>query len=123
MDNKKADNIVLEYKQKINEVDNRLDEEKKKLKKLNQIQNDIDSLSKNINKCIDLLSKSMKGPGINNMFSNMSDSNKLMHIKASSAIENEFQETNKKIYNLYGEKDKIIKENRNKYNQEEIKKG
>ena len=111
-DKRKADNRTISVRQRVNEVDDRLDDEKSKLQKLSNMQESVEAIAKNMDKCIELLSKSMKGPTTDNMFSDMSNSNKTFYTKASINIENEEMATRKNINELYKEKDKILIENR-----------
>ena len=105
MDAKKADNEIIELKNRINELDNKMQEE-------------IDNLSRNIDACIDFLSKSIKGGSICNTFNNMSETNTMLHIKTVRTIQDETEDTQKHINKLYGEKESAIKEERNKYKKE-----
>lgn len=114
MEKKKADNRTVNTKQKIKEIDDRLDIERKKLQKLDDMREEIISLNKNMDKCIDLLAKSIKGPVTKSIFNDMYDSNKIFFIKANSAIDEENNISKKEINKLYQEKDKLIKENKEK---------
>ena len=111
-DNRKADNRTITVRQRVNEVDDKLDDEKSKLQKLSKMQESVEAIAKNMDKCIELLSKSMKGPTTDNMFNDMYNSNKAFYTKASINIENEEMATRKNINELYKEKDKILSENR-----------
>jgi len=112
MDNKKADNQILNTKQKINNIDNKLDLEKKHLNKIDEMHQEINSLAKDINKCVELLSKSMKGPTVNNMFQDMENTNRTFYRRATMELEQEEINIKKNINKLYKEKDAIIKEER-----------
>lgn len=118
-DNKKIDNRIITSKEKIGIIDNKIDETKKKIKNLSDMQDNVVTIAKSMNKCIDLLAKSLSGPRINNKFSDMRNSNATFLRKASSSIEEEIMNHRKVINELYKEKDTIIKENRNNYNKEE----
>ncbi len=117
--NKKIDNRILTPKEKINNIDERLDNAKKRIKNLSEMQENVEAITKSINKCIDLLSKSVKGPQVNNKFNDMRDSNKLFLVKTSASIEEETISARKDINELYKEKDRILKENKDYYNREE----
>ena len=118
---RKADNRIIENRQKINEVDNQIDDEKGRLEKLSTMQETIDSIAKNVDKCIELLSKSMKGPNTDSLFNDMYNSNKAFFKKASSNIESEETNSRKKINELYKEKEKILKDTKDYANEEKNK--
>ena len=117
-ENKKADNIIINNKKRINEIDDELSEQKKKLKKLDSMQEDVASLTRNIDKCIQLLSKSIQGPTTQNMFNDMSNTNQLFLRKTNNNIEEETMKAQHNIHKLYQEKDQILKENRDRLNKE-----
>lgn len=105
---KKIDNNIKTTKQIINEIDNKLSVEKKKIKKLDEMQETLYELNKNMTKCIELLSKSIKGPTTNNIFSDMENKNRIFYIKGSSVLDEETELSMKKIQNLYKEKSNEI---------------
>ena len=114
--NKKIDNRILTPKEKINNIDERLDNAKKRIKNLSEMQENVEAIAKSMNKCIDLLSKSINGAQVNNKFNAMRDSNKLFLIKTTASIEEETITARKAINELYKEKDILLKENKNYYN-------
>ena len=118
-DNKRIDNRILTSKEKINKIDERLDNAKRRIKNLSSMQDNVDSIAKSMNKCIDLLGKSLKGPHVSTKLSDMYNSNKLFLIYASAGIEEEKINVRRTINELYKEKDKILKEDRNEYNKNE----
>ena len=119
---KKIDNRIISTKEKINNIDNRLDVAKRKIKNLQNMQENVNSIAKSMNRCIDLLSKSIKGPTVNNKFEDMRSTNKIFYAKTTASIEEETMGIRKTINELYKEKDELLKENRQKYNQEQIQK-
>ena len=84
--------------------------EKKRLQKLDDMQEEIVALNKNLTKCIDLLSKSISGPVTNNVFNDMHNSNRLFYVKTSGIIDEESTNSKININRLYQEKDDVIKE-------------
>lgn len=114
MEHKKADNTTINLKQKINELNNMIEEEKKKIKKLDSMQEEITSLNKNMNKCIELLSKSIESPTKDNMLSDMYNSNKSLYRNLTSSLDEEAEVSKKIINKLSQEKDNLIKENKKK---------
>lgn len=111
---KKADNIILTKKQIINQIDDKLSEEKKNIKNLENIQNNYHSLNKNMSKCISLLSKSIKGPQVDSMLSEFEYNNKRFMIKTDEKIEKELKEIKKRVNKLYLEKEETIKRKKDK---------
>lgn len=116
MEEKQADNRELTVKEKVNKIDDKLDAEKKRLQKLDDMQEEIVALNKNLTKCIDLLSKSISGPVTNNVFNDMHNSNRLFYVKTSGIIDEESTNSKININRLYQEKDDVIKEERNNAN-------
>lgn len=110
----KVDNKVVDIKTQITQLDNNINNEKKKIKKLDTIHEEITSLNKSLNKCLELLSKSMGGPSVKNMLNDMYDSNKSLYINLTNKIDDEIKISMKSINKLYGEKDRIIKESKQK---------
>lgn len=104
METKKIDNIVKTQKQKINELDNKLSAEKAKLRKIDAMQDSLYELNKNMNKCIELLSKSIVGPATNRFFNDMENNNRVFYAKSSAILEEESSDTMKNINNIYKEK-------------------
>ena len=120
-DAKKADNKISFNKTQINRLDNEIDSNKSKIKTLNDMEEGFVSLSKNIEKCVELLSMSMKGNHIESKLSDISESNQVYLKKVVSTIDEEKTNANDKIKNLYDEKDRIEKEQRRLYREQEMK--
>ena len=110
MDDKNIDNKILTTKEKINKIDNKLDIEKKRIKKLDNMQENVNSINKNINHCIYLLSKSVKGTNANHIFNDMYDTNNDVTKKMNKSIDEELALSKKGVNKLYEEKEKYIKE-------------
>ena len=106
---KKADNTFLSKKDKINKIDEMLDIEKKKIKKIESLYDDFRVLNSNMDKCIDLLSKSINGPNVGVTLNNIRYSNKELFNKSNEKIDNELKIIKKKVNSLYKEKESIIK--------------
>ena len=114
MDNKKLDNEMLEPKKEIERIDNLIDDEKLRIKKIDSMQEDIVSISKSMNQCIDLLSQSIKGPQTESKYNDMRNFNKKAYINISNFFDNETELSRKKINKLYDEKESILKEKKSK---------
>lgn len=103
---KHADNTINE-KNKLNQIEKRIDEQQMKIKKIDSMQNDLFTMKKSFNNCLSLLSKSIKGKKSNYMFADMYDSNNAITTKVSSILDEERSSTNKILNDLYLEKAEI----------------
>ena len=119
---KKIDNRIISTKEKIYNVDERLDVAKKRINNLQGMQDSVNAIAKSMNRCIDLLSRSIKGPAVNNRLEDMRSTNKIFLAKSTASIEEETMAVRKEINELYKEKDRLIKENKQQYNQDQEKK-
>ena len=91
------------------------------MQELNDMQESVNEIVDNINQCIELLSKSIKGPTTENMFNDMYNTNKNFGSNVSNNIENNQLEVRKRLNELYKEKDNILEENKNNSQKEEYK--
>ncbi len=112
METKRIDNNIKESKQKINEIDNMLNIEKKKIKTLEEMKETVYELNKNLNTCISLLSKSIKGKTTDIIFNDMENANRRIYMKNNNLLEEETLDTMKKINKLYIEKNDEIEKNK-----------
>lgn len=110
-DNKKIDNQMLDkqevvnYKNKINEIDDRIDQEKSRMRELDDMEELFVSLSKNITKCVDLLNKSIKGNNISNKLNSIEENNKINFSKSIGNLEIERDEIKNNIVDLNNKKE------------------
>lgn len=119
---KKIDNRIITTKEKIYTVDEKLDVAKKRINNLHSMQDSVNAIAKSMNRCIDLLSKSIKGPTVYNRLEDMRSTNKIFLAKSTASIEEETMAVRKEINELYKEKDRLIREKKQQYNQEQEKK-
>ena len=76
---KKIDNKVLitdsieEYKNQINEVNEKIDIEKRNMNDLDDIEDIVVSLNKSFDDCISILRSSMSGPTVNNKLNSLEE--------------------------------------------------
>lgn len=108
MKNKKIDNQILEKKRILNEMDDKIDLEKKKLKQMEGIWEELISLNKNLDKCIDILSRSMQGPNLGLVYDDMRDSNKRFLVKTSGSLEEYTEILKKNIDDLSAKREEIV---------------
>lgn len=110
MEEQKKESKTDYLKKRLNEIDNKIDSEKQKMKKIDDIQEEVNALNKNLNKCIELLSISIKGSQTSRKLNEMSNGNKSFYANFSSILDNEKGSSVKKINKLNDEKDNLIKE-------------
>lgn len=120
-DTRKADNTIINHKKELDKVDEQIDIQRNKMQELNDMQESVNEIVDNINQCIELLSKSIKGPTTENMFNDMYNTNKNFGSNVSNNIENNQLEVRKRLNELYKEKDNILEENKNNSQKEEYK--
>ena len=121
-ENKKIDNkinVKVEKKDDtLLDINNRIDEQKSKLKKLEDKEELVTSISKTLEKMSEALSLSVAGNAVNYRLSEMYESNRTQRTKNSEYIEKERRAINKNIFELNKSKEKfgpeIRKEDSNK---------
>lgn len=118
MDQKIIDNDIKKSKDRINQIDNTLSIEKKKIKKLDEIQDTFYELNKNLNICIGLLAQSIKGKDTDIIFNDIENTNRKIYLKSKNSLDEETMKTMKKINNLYKEKNDEIKKSKEKKEKE-----
>lgn len=99
-----------EKDKKISELNNKIDNEKIKVKKMNEIISEMASLTRSMNKCIDLLAKSMGGKKVQVMLSDMQDNNNISQRNIVSDLESKIEQAKKEISKLSQQKENILKE-------------
>ncbi len=111
---KVADNIISERKQQIYQIEDRIDSEKNKLNKISDIEDNFIALNKSLNRCIELVSSSVKSKKNTYMYEDMRISNNTLLNRVSNTLDEERDAVNKNIKNLYSEKSKIEDEAKEK---------
>ena len=117
MEEKKADNKILENKARIKEIDSQIDVEKDKGKQLDDIEEVVVSLNKNIERCLELLGTSVKGNNFEKKLSAYQTENKINYKKNMNDIESQRELLKANINKLYNEKDELLE---NIKNEEEV---
>lgn len=119
MDFKRIDNTIINtnqedtnknIKQRINEIDDMIDIERNKIKKIDMMQQDIATLNQHLNKCIDLLSKSVKGPTTQNVFNDMYETSRSIYVNLSSTLDEVSVSSIKTINRFSKQKEELIEE-------------
>ena len=109
-----ADNIISARKQQIYQIEDRIDSEKNKLNKISDIEDNFIALNKSLNRCIELVSSSVKSKKNTYMYEDMRISNNTLLNRVSNTLDEERDAVNKNIKNLYSEKSKIEDEAKEK---------
>ena len=124
-ENKKIDNkinVKVEKKDDtLLDINNRIDEQKSKLKKLEDKEELVTSISKTLEKMIEALSLSVAGNAVNYRLSEMYESKRTQRTKNSEYIEKERRAINKNIFELNKSKEKFGPEIRKEDNNKEEK--
>ena len=118
MENERVDNEYTTLNKKILEIETNIADEKKKIKKIEELQEQVINLNKNLGICIALLAKSMRGPTTQNMFNDMYNNNQSFYKNMTASLEEESLEIQKSINNLLDEKENTMKEYKDKLKEE-----
>ena len=103
--NKKADNLSYDKKRNINDLEEQIYDNKKKIKELVKMQESLIALDFNINNCINLLSKSMKGANDEALYNDMQEVNRKNLFNSLDVIEKDVDILKKNINELRTKKD------------------
>lgn len=114
MEDKKADNKIIENKVKIKELDSKIEIQKDKNKKLDELEEIVTSLNKNINICLELLSSSIKGNNNEKKLSAIEAENQINYKKSISNIEIQRKIIKNNIKKMNDEKENILNKEKNK---------
>ena len=120
-DKKVADNRIYANTLKLNQIDTKIDSNKEKMRTLSNLEEGFISLSKSVEKCVELLGASMKGDKIERKLADISDSNKMYLRNVMSNIDDQKTDTKEVLKNLYNERDVVEKERREIYREQELK--
>ena len=104
MNEKVADNYIS-HKKEIKIIDNKINTEKNKIKKIDSIEESFVSLNNNINKCIDLLSASIKGGNVEKKLDAIREESEISYRKSVEDLDAEREEINVNINRLSDERD------------------
>ena len=118
---KMADNQIYINKLLIDNLESQIDTNKEKLKTLNTLEDGFISLSKSIEKCVELLGASMKGNAIERKLADISDNNKIYLRSAMGNIDDQRISTNNELKNLYNKKDEAETERKRLFREQEEK--
>lgn len=94
----------------MNELNNMIDLNSKKLDHMNNIQDELDKLDRSLNECIDIVYSSIGNVKTKEKLAKMKDDNINSSIKVNNELDNNINETRNELNRLLKEKDKREKE-------------
>ncbi len=109
VNNKKADNFDYDKRKKIYDLDDKIYNNKKKIKELTNLQESLISIDFYINDCIDLLFKSIKSEKNSAIYNDIQDTNRKKLVDSLDIIEKNVDTLKKTLSELNEEKTKEIK--------------
>lgn len=110
MDEKKADNKIMEVRKQISATEERLADSRKKLRGIEDLEDNFSHLNKNLNICVELLNASVKNKSVSKKIDYMSEDSTVGFMKTSSSLLEEKETTEKEISDLNDEMDKLTDE-------------
>ncbi len=119
-DKKVADNRIYANKERLNNIDSRIDSNREKMNTLNTLEEGFVSLSKSVEKCVELLGASMKGNRIERKLADISDSNKIYLRNVVTNIDEQKEDAKKELKELYNVRDEVEKEQKQLYREQEM---
>jgi len=117
MEEKRADNRYIESydrNRKSYDIDSKIDAERARINKLDDLEGDVYSLKKSLDSAIELLGKSIKGGPATNRLIALDDENNSSFSALRNYIRSEKSNSEKKIRELYKEKEIREKEEEKK---------
>lgn len=131
MEEKKADNKIIEVKKQINATEEKLADSRKKLRGIEDLEDNFSHLNKNLNICVELLNASVKNKTVCKKIDYMNEDSTVGYMRTSSSLWDEKETTKKEINNLNDKMDELtneikeiyreIEEEKKKENKQEIK--
>ena len=123
MEEKKADNRIIEVKKEININEERLADSRKKLRGIEDLDENFSHLNKNLNICVEIINSSVKNKGVNKKINYMSEDSTIGFKRTSSSLYDEKEDTQKEIRNINDQIDKLSDEIKEIYQElEELRK-
>lgn len=121
MDEKKADNSIINTKVEIKHAEDNLFQSKKDLNQLEILEFNFSVINKNLNQCIDLLNMSVKNKRINNKIQSMRDDSFVSYNKAMFDIGEERDVIVEQINEIENKIDLLNEKLKEELNKEEVK--
>jgi len=102
---KKADNDFLKLKKEINVIDEKIYNNKKSIKKLEELNENFSFISKMLNKCCDIINSSIKNKTKNAIINDINNENKIRYFNTIYTSDKECEFIKKEIRKLNDEKE------------------
>lgn len=100
-------------KELLNKINNKIELEKKKIKNIEYLHNEVVLLNRNVDGCIEILSKAMIGPTTSYVFEDMHNRNKTFFVKTTNDLDEQKSFSQKTINKLSEQKEELSKETKN----------
>ena len=108
-----------EYKKELDSVDKQIDEQEALIKECNNANETFSRIRKSMDRCIDLLSRSVKGPSASKDYEEMHYVNESEYSKLTKEAENNRIEATRKLEDLREQRQKLIERIEEDENEEE----
>ena len=108
-----------EYKKGLDSVDKQIDEQESLIKECNNANETFSRIRKSMDRCIDLLSRSVKGPSASKDYEEMHYVNESEYSKLTKEAENNRIEATRKLEDLREQRQKLIERIEEDENEEE----
>lgn len=108
-----------EYKKELDSVDKQIDEQESLIKECNNANETFSRIRKSMDRCIDLLSRSVKGPSASKDYEEMHYVNESEYSKLTKEVENNRIEATRKLEDLREQRQKLIERIEEDENEEE----
>ena len=108
-----------EYKKELDSVDKQIDEQESLIKECNNANETFSRTRKSMDRCIDLLSRSVKGPSASKDYEEMHYVNESEYSKLTKEAENNRIEATRKLEDLREQRQKLIERIEEDENEEE----
>ena len=118
---KSADNAIFESRESVRYLEDAIYGQQQNLKNLDEMEETFLTLKKQINKCVDLLNRSMKGKNINSRLSEIEGNNNRLYDNRLEMIREKRKETKETISRLTQEKEDYLDKIKEEYKKEEAK--
>lgn len=89
MEDKNADNRIINTKKEISILEEDLSSNKKSLNELDYLEFNISSIKRNLNECVELINSSVKNKRINNKFQALADDTNSYYGRTKTSFEDE----------------------------------
>lgn len=106
---READDELIRAKQNLRMVEEQIDANKAKLKIIDNDTDKFNNLNKSINRCIELLAVSVKGPKVTEELNEMRDGNASGYRGVVSSFDEDRENAKKELNSLYDQKETILK--------------